>query len=112
MARRTVTRSAAWIVALGLLLAGHAAAQEPNPPTRGAQVTLLHINDVYETMPIDGRGGLARIATLKRRVAASGPRTRRSIFLSSQRRTGPSRMRGAISRVRRIDFSIRGDAAV
>jgi 5'-nucleotidase / UDP-sugar diphosphatase len=72
MARIAVTRFAAWIVALALLVAGHAAAQEPSPPTRGAQLTLLHINDVYETMPIDGRGGLARIATLKRRVAASG----------------------------------------
>ena len=72
MARSTVTRFAAWIVALGLLVAGPAAAQEPSPPTRGAQLTLLHINDVYETMPIDGRGGLARVATLKRRVAASG----------------------------------------
>ena len=72
MARDAMTRAAAWIVALGLVIAGRVAAQDPNPPVRGAQLTLLHINDVYETTPIEGKGGLARVATLKRRVAASG----------------------------------------
>jgi 5'-nucleotidase / UDP-sugar diphosphatase len=65
-------RAAVWIVALALAAHGHVAAQDPNPPIRGAQVTFLHINDVYETTPIDGKGGLARVATLRRRIAASG----------------------------------------
>jgi len=72
MARQRVARSIAWLVALGLLIAGRVAAQDPASPTRDAQVTLLHINDVYEITPIDNAGGLARVATLKRRIAASG----------------------------------------
>lgn len=41
-------------------------------PRSGAPVTLLQINDVYSTVPIDGRGGLARVATLDREIAATG----------------------------------------
>ena len=72
MARRLLTRSAAWIVAIVLIAGSYTGAQEPSSPTRGSQLTLLHINDVYETMPVDGEGGLARIATLKRRVREAG----------------------------------------
>jgi 5'-nucleotidase len=50
--------------------------QEPREPTSGpraqATVTFLQINDVYSTVPIDGIGGLARVATLKQQIAASG----------------------------------------
>jgi 2',3'-cyclic-nucleotide 2'-phosphodiesterase (5'-nucleotidase family) len=35
---------------------------------RDAQLTILHINDVYETGPVDGRGGLARVAALERQI--------------------------------------------
>src|SRR4029078_10937697 len=42
-----------------------------------APLTLLQINDVYNTAPIDGLGGLARVATIKRQLAADG----RSPFL-------------------------------
>lgn len=41
-------------------------------PRGGAPVTLLQINDVYSTVPVDGRGGLARVATLDRQIAATG----------------------------------------
>lgn len=41
-------------------------------PRSGAPVTVLQINDVYSTVPIDGRGGLARVATLDRQIAATG----------------------------------------
>ncbi len=41
-------------------------------PRQQAQVTLLQINDVYTTVPIDGAGGLARVATLKQRLSAGG----------------------------------------
>jgi 5'-nucleotidase len=37
-----------------------------------APVTLLQINDVYTTVPIDGQGGLARVATLKQNLAKAG----------------------------------------
>jgi 5'-nucleotidase len=41
-------------------------------PRAAAPLTILQINDVYTTVPIDGAGGLARVATLKQRVAAAG----------------------------------------
>jgi len=41
-------------------------------PRAQAQLTFLQINDVYATTPVDGAGGLARVATVKRRLAASG----------------------------------------
>jgi 5'-nucleotidase len=39
--------------------------------------TLLHLNDVYEIAPIEGgtRGGLARVATIKKQLQAQNPRT-------------------------------------
>lgn len=62
------------VLALVAIVAwGPAAAQvrEPHPRDR-APVTFLQINDVYSTVPIDGVGGLARVATLKRQLAESG----------------------------------------
>jgi 5'-nucleotidase len=82
----------AWIVAAALIVAADhgpadavhsrtislAAQQEgPGSPRARAPLTLLQINDVYNTAPIDGVGGLARVATIKRRLAAGG----RSPFL-------------------------------
>ena len=37
-----------------------------------APLTILQINDVYSTLPVDGLGGLARVATLKQQLAAAG----------------------------------------
>jgi 5'-nucleotidase len=48
----------------------HAQEQESSPRARAA-LTLLQINDVYATAPVDGVGGLARVATIKRQVAAA-----------------------------------------
>jgi 2',3'-cyclic-nucleotide 2'-phosphodiesterase (5'-nucleotidase family) len=45
---------------------------EPGSPRTQAPVTILQMNDVYSTVPVDGLGGLARVATLKRRLAAAG----------------------------------------
>lgn len=44
-------------------------------PAQARQVTLLHLNDVYEIEPVEGgkSGGLARVATLRQRLAAAGP---------------------------------------
>src|SRR5579871_1535607 len=47
------------------------AQNEPHPRDR-APVTFIQINDVYTTVPIDGVGGLARVATLKKQLAATG----------------------------------------
>ena len=41
-------------------------------PWANAPLTILQLNDVYTTVPIDGVGGLARVATLKHELAASG----------------------------------------
>ncbi len=48
------------------------------PAHRGADVvhvTLLHMNDVYEIVPLDGgrSGGLARVATLRQRLVERNP---------------------------------------
>lgn len=39
------------------------------------RVTILHVNDVYQFMPVDGgkRGGLARLLTLKKQAMAENP---------------------------------------
>jgi 5'-nucleotidase len=50
-----------------------AVGQEPGPRT-AAPVTFLQLNDVYSLVPIDGLGGLARVATLKQQLAAAGHR--------------------------------------
>ncbi|PSB02844.1 bifunctional metallophosphatase/5'-nucleotidase [Merismopedia glauca CCAP 1448/3] len=39
--------------------------------------TLLHLNDIYEIAPVEGgtRGGLARVATIKKQLQTQNPRT-------------------------------------
>jgi 2',3'-cyclic-nucleotide 2'-phosphodiesterase (5'-nucleotidase family) len=37
-----------------------------------APVTFLQINDVDTTLPVDGQGGLARVATLRENLAKNG----------------------------------------
>lgn len=41
------------------------------------KVTFLHVNDVYQFMPVDGgtKGGLARLLTLKKKYVAENPNT-------------------------------------
>lgn len=51
----------------------HAQTLDPHPRDR-APLTILQINDVYSTVPVDGLGGLARVATLKRQLADAGHR--------------------------------------
>jgi 5'-nucleotidase len=48
------------------------AQEEPGSPRADSALTLLQINDVYSTTPVGDAGGLARVATLKRRLAAAG----------------------------------------
>jgi 5'-nucleotidase len=48
-------------------------AQVEDPhPRNAAQLTILQLNDVYSTAPVDDAGGLARVATLKARVRDEG----------------------------------------
>jgi len=67
----TRTRLTRWLLPLFLAVAGLAHGSDE------VRLTLLQVNDVYQTMPVDkGRnGGLARLATLKKRVAAASPNT-------------------------------------
>src|SRR5262245_20540434 len=46
--------------------------EESTSPRASTPVTFLQINDVYSTIPIDGAGGLARVAMLKQQLAAAG----------------------------------------
>jgi 2',3'-cyclic-nucleotide 2'-phosphodiesterase (5'-nucleotidase family) len=50
----------------------HAQQEEPGAPRAQAALTFLQINDVYATTPVDGAGGLARVATIKRQLSAGG----------------------------------------
>jgi 5'-nucleotidase len=45
---------------------------EPGSPRASAPLTILQLNDVYSTVPVDGVGGLARVATIKQRLIADG----------------------------------------
>jgi 5'-nucleotidase len=67
--------AAAWLAAAPAVraqaTASRATAGAAEPRNR-APLTILQINDVYSTVPIDGAGGLARVATLKQRLAAAG----------------------------------------
>lgn len=50
----------------------HAQQEEPTSPRNQSPLTILQINDVYSTVPIDGLGGLARVATIKKQLIAAG----------------------------------------
>lgn len=61
------------VLALGVsVLATAGQQQEPGAPRAALPVTFLQINDVYQTTPVDGLGGLAKLATIKQRLIAEG----------------------------------------
>ena len=70
-------RAALAIAILAAALAGPAAQQidDPGAPRGTAALTILQLNDVYSTVPVDGAGGLARVATLKQRLTREGAST-------------------------------------
>ena len=75
MTRRPRLRAAALAVALlAGALAAPAAQQsdDPGAPRAAAALTILQLNDVYSTVPVDDAGGLARVATLKQRLTRDG----------------------------------------
>ncbi len=59
------------------LLCGLAQLLPASATAADVRITLLQVNDVYQTTPVDKgkRGGLARLATLKERVQAESPHT-------------------------------------
>jgi 5'-nucleotidase len=73
MTRRAAAAALATLFAL-LPFVGLASAQtdEPGSPRASAPLTILQLNDVYSTLPIDGLGGLARVATIKQQLVADG----------------------------------------
>jgi 5'-nucleotidase len=63
------------MLAAGLVVVTAQQADDAGAPRRGAPLTILQLNDVYSTVPVDGAGGLARVATLKQQLAADGAST-------------------------------------
>jgi len=51
--------------------------QSAAPAERSAHVTILQLNDLYDIMPVEKgkKGGLARVATLRDRIAKENPNT-------------------------------------
>jgi 5'-nucleotidase len=72
VAHRLTRSLAALAIVVALAVAAVAQQEEPGSPRSRAPLTILQINDVYSTVPVDGLGGLARVATFKRQVAAAG----------------------------------------
>ncbi|HEU5196327.1 MAG TPA: bifunctional metallophosphatase/5'-nucleotidase, partial [Methylomirabilota bacterium] len=73
-----LTRPARLVLALVVLLA--ACAAPPRPVGLAApevRITLLQLNDLYVLEPVDEgrRGGLARLATLVKRIRGENPAT-------------------------------------
>lgn len=64
---------AAFVVAAFVVTPARAQQQPFDFAARAAApVTFLQLNDVYTTLPIEGQGGLARVATLKQNLAKAG----------------------------------------
>jgi 5'-nucleotidase len=61
------------------------------PAERSAQITILQVNDLYDITPVEKgtKGGLARVATLRDRVAKDSPNT---IFILAGDFLSPSTM--------------------
>ena len=73
MVRQVLKRIVAMLAIVALAGTTALAQQEDiGSPRSRAPLTILQINDVYSTLPIDDAGGLARVATLKQQLAAAG----------------------------------------
>jgi 5'-nucleotidase len=71
---RALATVAVSTVCLTFALGRSVPAQAPDTggPRARAPVTFLQVNDVYETTPVDGLGGLAKLATIKQRLKDAG----------------------------------------
>jgi 2',3'-cyclic-nucleotide 2'-phosphodiesterase (5'-nucleotidase family) len=65
-----------WLLVFALVIApvraAHAQHEEPSSPRAQLPLTILQINDVYSMIPVDGMGGVARVATIKNGLVAAG----------------------------------------
>jgi 5'-nucleotidase len=79
--RRPLLRWSSLVVTLCLGLACAPSAQNVAPPET-VRITLLHLNDVYQFTPMGpGKvGGLARVATLRKRILAENPKNTLTLF--------------------------------
>lgn len=68
-------RSLLSLLLAGLLLAGACPSPSAATPDRSAKITILQLNDLYDLMPVERgkKGGLARVATLRDRLAKANP---------------------------------------
>jgi len=84
--RRLALLSAILVASILALTDSRPAQSQNECPVR---VTLLQVNDVYQFAPVDGgtRGGLARVATLRKRIMAESPHT---LFLMAGDTISPS----------------------
>ena len=67
----TLARRMLVAVIVALVLASSTFAQ--TPPPQIATVTFLHLNDVYEISPKEGRGGFAPLMTMLKQERATAP---------------------------------------
>ena len=65
-------RRSALIAAAFVALLAPMRAQQEFAARAATSVTFLQLNDVYNTLPTEGQGGLARVATLKQNLAKAG----------------------------------------
>jgi 5'-nucleotidase len=72
VARDVLRRLAAAVLVATAAVAGARAQDEPGSPRSRAPITILQINDVYQISPVNGLGGLARVATIKKQLQAAG----------------------------------------
>ncbi|MDQ1590208.1 MAG: 5-nucleotidase / UDP-sugar diphosphatase [Pyrinomonadaceae bacterium] len=91
--RRSLSAALALVFTLVVAAASTFAQTGATPPQPAAgetvRVTLLQVNDVYQISPVDRgkRGGLARIATLRKQIVAESPHT---LYLLAGDTLGPS----------------------
>jgi 5'-nucleotidase len=85
--RKSLMHRASLLLTLTFLLSLSALAQATGERT--VRVTLLQLNDVYQISPVDkgARGGLARVATLRKKVMEESPNT---LFLLAGDTIAPS----------------------
>src|SRR6476646_5426295 len=76
------------LLALALLISLFLTNASPQKTECYVRVTLLQVNDVYQFTPdADGKGGLARVLTLRRSIKAENPNT---LFLLAGDTISPS----------------------
>src|SRR6478672_8269995 len=76
------------LVALALLISLFLTNASPQKTECYVRVTLLQVNDVYQFTPdADGKGGLARVLTLRKSIKAENPNT---LFLMAGDTISPS----------------------